>query len=87
VQEGLTNARKHAPDAPATVTVHRDNGGGVRVTVHNGHGVRAPMDLPSSGAGLVGLAERIRLVGGSMRSGPLDDGWELYAVVPRMDTP
>jgi hypothetical protein len=40
---------------------------------------------------LVGLAERIRLVGGSLHSGPLGprghDGWQLRAVVPWLDQP
>jgi signal transduction histidine kinase len=85
-QEGLTNARKHAAGAPATVSVRRDGDGSVTVTVHNGPGTGHAMDLPGSGAGLVGLAERIRLVGGSLRSGPLGpggrDGWRVEATVP-----
>jgi signal transduction histidine kinase len=79
-QEGLTNARKHAPDAPATVSVERAEAGDVTVIVRNGLGT--PLELPGSGAGLVGLAERLRLVGGSLHSGPGGDGWELRAVVP-----
>jgi signal transduction histidine kinase len=85
VQEGLTNARKHAPEALTTVSVGRTEDGGVAVSVHNRTGA-APMDLPGSGAGLVGLAERIRLVGGSLRSGPVaGEGWRLSAVVPWLD--
>jgi signal transduction histidine kinase len=85
VQEGLTNAHKHAPEALTTVSVGRTGDGGVAVSVHNETGA-APMDLPGSGAGLVGLAERIRLVGGSLRSGPVaGQGWQLSAVVPWLD--
>jgi signal transduction histidine kinase len=85
-QEGLTNAHKHAPDAPTTVSVHRGEDGKVTVTVHNAAGTSAPMDLPGSGSGLVGLAERIRLVGGSLHSGPSGHGgWQLQAVVPWLD--
>ncbi|GAA0458768.1 sensor histidine kinase [Actinoplanes campanulatus] len=85
VQEGLTNAHKHAPQAPTTVSVSRNGDGNVAVAVHNETGA-APMDLPGSGAGLVGLAERIRLVGGSLRSGPVaGEGWRLSAVVPWLD--
>jgi hypothetical protein len=37
-----------------------------------------------SGAGLVGLAERLRLVGGTIYSGPTPaGGWELRAIIPR----
>ena len=68
VQEGLTNAHKHAPGARTTVSLHRADRS-VTVTVHNDV-AGAPMDLPGSGAGLVGLAERLRLVGGTLRSGP-----------------
>ncbi|MEU8663359.1 sensor histidine kinase, partial [Actinoplanes philippinensis] len=85
VQEGLTNAHKHAPEAPTTVSVGRTEDGSVAVAVHNRAGA-APMDLPGSGSGLVGLAERIRLVGGTLRSGPVPgDGWQLSAVVPWLD--
>jgi signal transduction histidine kinase len=82
-QEGLTNARKHAPDAPTTISVHRAEDGTVTVTVHNGPTASPPMDLPGSGSGLVGLAERLRLVGGSIHNGPTGDGgWELSAAIP-----
>jgi signal transduction histidine kinase len=88
-QEGLTNAHRYAPQAPTTVTVDRADGGGVTVTVHNARSAGAATDLPGSGSGLVGLAERIRLVGGSLHSGPIGpagrDGWQLRAVVPWLD--
>jgi signal transduction histidine kinase len=80
-QEGLTNARKHAPDAPVTVAVDRE-GDTVTVTVRNASPAGPPADLPGSGSGLVGLAERVRLVGGTLHSGPLDGGWELRADLP-----
>jgi signal transduction histidine kinase len=89
VREGLTNARKHAPGAPATVTVTRGEAGNVTVTVLNLPSTDPPLDLPRSHAGLVGLAERLRLVGGSLSSGPLghdeNEGWQLRAVVPWID--
>jgi len=84
VQEGLTNAHKHAAGASTTVSLSRDDAS-VTVSVVNDAGTGG-MDLPGSGAGLVGLAERIRLVGGTLRSGPDGDGgWELRAVVPWLD--
>jgi signal transduction histidine kinase len=89
VQEGLTNARKYASGAATTVSVHRGEDGVVTVTVHNTGGTASAMDLPGSGAGLVGLAERIRLVGGSLHSGPCGpdgrDGWQLQARVPWLE--
>jgi signal transduction histidine kinase len=89
VQEGLTNAHRHAPGAPTTVSVRGGNGDDVTVTIHNAPAAGVPVDLPGSGSGLVGLAERIRLVGGSLGSGPSGpdgrDGWRLQAVVPWLD--
>src|SRR5262249_39549981 len=62
VQEGLTNARKHAPGASVTVTVTADRDGTVEVTVDNRATRKAALDLPGTGTGLIGLAERVRLV-------------------------
>jgi signal transduction histidine kinase len=84
-QEGLTNAHRYAPQAPTTVSVERGDDGAVTVTVHNVRRGEEPADLPGSGSGLVGLAERIRLVGGTIHSGPFDGGWRLSAVVPWLD--
>ena len=85
-QEGLTNARKHAPGAPATITVDKGADALVTVTVHNAPAAGSPLDLPGAGAGLIGLAERLRLVGGSVQSGrDTSDGWDLRAFVPWSD--
>jgi signal transduction histidine kinase len=88
-QEGLTNAHRYASQAPTSVTVEHAGGGGVVITVHNAVGNGPTMDLPGSGSGLIGLAERIRLVGGTLQSGPVGpggrDGWRLRAVVPSVD--
>jgi signal transduction histidine kinase len=82
VQEGLTNAHKHAPGAATTVSVRRHESGVIEVIVHNGLvKVETPV-LPPSGFGLVGLRERIRLVGGTVYSGRKGEGWELRAEVP-----
>ncbi len=83
VQEGLTNARKHAPGSSTTISVERAPDDTVTVVVQNTPPTGAPADLPGSGAGLVGLAERIRLVGGIIHSGPAEGGWRLEAVLPR----
>jgi len=95
VQEGLTNARKHAPGAAVAVRVTRD-GPLVAVSVRNAS-AGSPLDLPGSGSGLVGLGERLRLVGGTLEAGPVGEdppgegwagegpageGWELRATVP-----
>jgi signal transduction histidine kinase len=49
VQEGLTNARKHAPDAEVTVTVRGGPGEGLTVQVRNrSAGVPARFRVPVS---------------------------------------
>jgi signal transduction histidine kinase len=91
VREGLTNAAKHAAGQPVTVNVTgcEDR---VRVTVVNhpaGGTPGAPtvdpaITMPGTGFGLVGLAERCRLAGGSLNAGPrVDSGWQLVADLPR----
>lgn len=72
VQESLTNTRRHAPGQPVDVLVEAVDGPALRVVVTN----TLDADRPASSAaghGLRGLAERVRLVGGSFRAG-IDDG-------------
>lgn len=84
-REALTNARKHAPGGRATVSVRRDDGQ-VTVTVDDSGSQRPALGLPGSGTGLAGLAERVRLVGGTFEAGPGDGGgWRVRAVVPWLD--
>jgi signal transduction histidine kinase len=85
VQEGLTNAHKHAAGAPVTVTLTGRPGHEVHVCVRNGptRGPGPGPTVPGSGVGLVGLTERLSLVGGTLRSGPDGaGGWLLEGHVP-----
>ncbi|MGW1279937.1 sensor histidine kinase [Streptomyces tsukubensis] len=83
VQEGLANAAKHAgPVARAELTVRMD-GGTVRLTVRdNGGGRPRPSGTDSGGHGLIGMRERVALLGGTLDAGPADGGWRLTAVLP-----
>lgn len=84
VQEGLTNATKHALGSGVRVSLRR-TGDVLEVTVANGrvHGPRQrPADPAGSGYGLVGLDERVRLAGGTLRAGPDGDGFTLTARLP-----
>jgi signal transduction histidine kinase len=66
VQEALTNARRHAPGAPADVTAHGDGTGGIRVLVTN----QVPEPTGASpGRGLTGMAERVAAIGGELDTG------------------
>lgn len=86
VQEGLTNARKHAPTAPVVVRIAGRPGDHVTAEVVNAPPeVRQPGPPPSdgSGAGLLGLGERARLVDGRLEHGPTDSGgWRVRLRLP-----
>jgi signal transduction histidine kinase len=82
VQEALTNAGKHAPGGPITVTLDL-RAGELAVAVVNRRPTRPPTALPSGGLGLIGLRERVRTVGGTLRAEPrLDGGFGVEAVMP-----
>ncbi|MGW0466496.1 sensor histidine kinase [Streptomyces sp. NPDC003027] len=74
VQEGLTNARKHAPGTEVTVTVRGRPGDGLTVQVHNPAPAGPVPHVPGSGQGLIGLTERATLTGGRLDHGPAPDG-------------
>ncbi|WP_367650483.1 sensor histidine kinase [Nocardioides sp. zg-DK7169] len=68
VQEGLTNARKHAPGSTVTVALSGSPEAGVTACLSNpvGFGTSA---TPGAGVGLVGLRERAELRGGHLSHG------------------
>ncbi|WP_159079568.1 sensor histidine kinase [Plantactinospora sp. BC1] len=83
VQEGLTNARKHAGRAEVTVRVEVDPGTGVVATISNPlPSPRAAADLPGAGAGLTGLAERLALDGGTIEHGVVGGTFRLSTRLP-----
>jgi signal transduction histidine kinase len=93
VQEGLTNARKHAPGAAVDVSVSAGDGRLV-VEVVSRRAVGATASpaggegesrLPGAGTGLVGLAERVEIAGGELHSGTDANGdFVLRATLPLM---
>ncbi|MCW2824573.1 MAG: two-component sensor histidine kinase [Aeromicrobium sp.] len=67
VQEGLTNARKHATDTLVTIDLNGDRASGLTIQVRNLLPVgRHDRAVPTSGLGLVGLTERAELAGGRL---------------------
>ncbi|GAA4546604.1 histidine kinase [Amycolatopsis samaneae] len=87
VQEALTNVAKHAPGAAVTVAVSH-TGDATEVRVTNQARPAGPLPGASSGRrGLIGLRERVRLVGGALRAGPKDGGFEVAATVPHDAAP
>jgi len=83
VQEGLTNARKHAPGAEVRVVITGAAGEGLTVEVDN-TALPGPVDPgPGSGQGLIGLTERVSLAGGRLQYGPTPEGgFRLTAWLP-----
>lgn len=75
VQEALSNVMRHAPGARTTITVTLD-AEHLLILVVNGPPTKTPDSLEHSGTGhgLVGMRERVRLVGGTVDAGPLPDG-------------
>ncbi|WP_017569031.1 sensor histidine kinase [Nocardiopsis halotolerans] len=83
-QEGLTNARKHAPGQPVRVRAGGGPGDGLTIDLHNPPPRNPPRRTPppGSGTGLVGLTERVRLAGGRLDHELTHEGFHLKAWLP-----
>jgi signal transduction histidine kinase len=81
VQEGITNARKHAPGAELSIDVHGSPEAGIGVVLANPLGF-GPTATPGAGLGLVGLAERAALRGGRLEHGTSGGRFVLRGWIP-----
>ncbi|HEU5456455.1 MAG TPA: sensor histidine kinase, partial [Nocardioides sp.] len=83
VQEALTNVLKHSARAEARVVLeYADNA--LAVTVSD-NGIPGPVNGtdPGGGHGLIGIQERVAVVGGEVSAGPRPDGgFEIRATLP-----
>ncbi|WP_406280843.1 histidine kinase [Nocardia sp. NBC_00881] len=80
-QESLSNASRHAPDAP--VQVHITRGAELLLTVTNGPGVTVARTIGNGGHGIAGMQARALAVGGDISAGPrADGGFEVRASLP-----
>jgi signal transduction histidine kinase len=85
VQEGLTNARKHAHGAEVSVCVHGTRDDGLTVEIRNPWPLHAASTtaLPGAGSGITGLSERVSLAGGRLEHGRTPAGdFRLWAWLP-----
>lgn len=82
VQEGLTNARKHAPDTEIAVVVSGRPADGLTVVVSNPLPAGPATAIPGAGQGLIGLGERVRLAGGRLEHGPRRGTFVVRAWLP-----
>lgn len=81
-QESLTNAVRHARSATRVGIDVRREGDAVRLRVSD-DGQTEPGPAPEPGFGLLGMAERAQLLGGSLCAGPgPGGGWVVEAVLP-----
>ncbi|AOS62096.1 sensor histidine kinase [Actinoalloteichus hymeniacidonis] len=83
VQEGLTNVRKHASNATSVRVMIGASDEDVVVRVRNDGTRTSRPRFRASGFGLIGLQERVSVLGGSLSSAALPEGgWELRATLP-----
>ena len=83
VQESLSNAGRHAPGAAVSVVVAQEPRS-VLLTIRNEPSATAGQrKADGTGHGLVGMRERVALLGGSLEAGPeADGGFTVRAVLP-----
>lgn len=81
VREALTNAARHAPGEPVTVAL-AVTGHEVTLTVTNPATNPAPGEPGPGGSGLIGLRERLRLLGGRLDTAHDGGHFRLTARVP-----
>ncbi|MFQ3561983.1 histidine kinase [Streptomyces gramineus] len=84
-QEALTNAGRHAPGAEVAVELTFD-ADSTSLAVRNGPATGEATAGVGSGMGLIGMRERVALLGGTLTAGPLTEGpdrggWQVEAVI------
>ncbi|GAA1023049.1 two-component sensor histidine kinase [Acrocarpospora pleiomorpha] len=84
VQESLSNVIRHAPGARTRVVVDLTPGALKLEVVNEPPGEPPGAPAAPGGHGLHGMRERVRLVGGSLETGPAEaGGYRVYAKLPR----
>jgi len=89
LQEALTNVRKHAHASKVLVRLRYENDLLELVVLDNGSGgSRSEVDSQQGGFGLIGLRERIELLGGQVTYGPAEPaGYRVSVQIPVPSTP
>ncbi|MFJ7071905.1 sensor histidine kinase [Streptomyces sp. NPDC098781] len=88
VMEALTNVRKHAHGCTKVQVCVARSAGAVTVGISDDGRPRGSSHGSAGGFGLKGLAERVRLIGGSIQAGPeVGGGWAVEATLPATPVP
>lgn len=82
VQEGLSNAMKHAGEGAHVEISQHWQPEQFTITVRSTNGLVSGTPVVSGGYGLIGLRERVSVSGGSLHNGPTANGYLLQAVLP-----
>jgi signal transduction histidine kinase len=83
-QESITNARRHACDASRVVVRVHGGSSAISVEISDDGTARSDDGHVGTGYGLLGMAERAKLLGGTMTAGPdAERGWTVAAEFPR----
>jgi signal transduction histidine kinase len=86
VQEALTNVAKYAPDACTRVKVHYESAAVSISVIDDGAGrASAVSSNPGTGRGIIGMRERVAVLGGQIDIGPI--GRTGFAVRARLPAP
>lgn len=85
VQESLTNAHKHAPGQPVTVSLRYEPGTLV-AEVRNRRPATQPSAVAGGGQGIIGMRERVRVIGGLLRAGADGTDYRIVAILPYQTT-
>lgn len=81
VQESLTNVLRHAGASSVRVTAHLRDASLVVTVADDGRGASRAAATSGTGFGLTGIAERVRILGGTLRTEP-DGGYTVRATLP-----
>lgn len=85
-QEALTNAARHAPGGEVAVEL-AFAASSTELRIRNRPATRTAPVSAGSGMGLIGMRERVALLGGTITAGPVTEGpdqggWQVEAVIP-----
>lgn len=82
IREGTTNVLRYAPSGSSCTLRVRREGAEVRFEMTNPVAERSVRSRHSTGLGLVGLDERVRITGGRLTAGTFEGRWRLDVTLP-----